>query len=154
MKLNDTERQLVLTALELKRETILAELHEIDQLIDKTKNNVVTDNNVVINKNRKRRTRDSNLKDTTWSKIEDLLFDNGNSMTSRDILKELYKEYPIEFDQAEDRKNIAIISSILYEKVNEGMVDKEKNDREQTRFKLKNNLDSELDAFEKRMGIK
>lgn len=153
MKLNDSERQLILTSLELKRENLLADLQEIEQLIYKAKNNDVIDNSVIINNNNaKRRKRNPNAKNTTWLKINEILLDSENPMTSRDILKELYKEYPNDLEQAEDRKNIAIISSILSEKVNDGLIIKINTDREQTKFKL-NKLDEELDAFAKRMGV-
>ncbi|HEY5325687.1 MAG TPA: hypothetical protein VIJ27_01700 [Mucilaginibacter sp.] len=55
-------------------------------------------------------------------KVKEVLELEGNPLTSRDILKRIYEYYPNEFDENEDRKNIASLSAILTEKTAEGKI--------------------------------
>lgn len=149
--ININEHEIILASLKLKRDDLINQLSEIEHLITKTENNTDIYNNAVIKNNSTRKKRNSETTDLYWNKTKDIMLNNGSKLTSREILQELYKEFPEDFNKKEDRNNIALLSSILSVKVGEGILKKYKNDKEQSRFELLENLDYELEKFERDM---
>ena len=157
MALSQSEKTILISALQFKKEALMKDLNDIQLLIEKTEGGVIGDNIVIEDESRRRRRRSPLTKEFYFEKIKQVLLLNEEDekfLTSREILQELYKEFEDEFDEKEDRKHIATVSAVLYSKVAEKVIESQKDERQQTRFKLIEDISYLADKFDKEVAEK
>lgn len=159
MDFSNSEKELLIQVLQAQKVILMNNLQDLDNLIAKAKNGVVSENDVfrhsvsgtrTVVATSKRTRRNADSKFDYFQKIKWMLIEEDTALTSREILSRLYDEYSDEIDEKDDRKHIAAVSSVLYGNA-PSEIELIKKDREQTRFKLKRNVSFEADEFEKEL---